>query len=425
MSDPRATFLEDSYRFEWASEGVEMVLEQFKESSSGLKCELTVTCSRPGSTGVLQSPMLHNLMTNNAQLVKRLDGRVGGVDWDGLLTQANGISVLRYREGDPMIDLADVELTDSPRFLLNPLVSAHGATVWAADGGTGKSLIAAAAGLSVATNMPILGMYPQTVGSIIYVDWEADEVTHAERLQALWAGAGEQGPVPRGLIHYQKETASLPQIAPRLRRRVNETGAVMVVIDSLGQARGGGVNDDESTNAAFRAARSLGVPCLLIDHVSKAQREGGVKKRTSIGSVYTRNNARLLWVVERDQDEGADSSTVGFVIDKFNFGRLPTRRGFHLNFENTIRAGEEYLDRITITEANQRETSQVTGGNRKWDVAEALKAGPLEAKDIADWTGMSASQVTTLLQAPLNRDFFVRVGDKRPFRWALLGLNSQ
>ncbi|HEX9704815.1 MAG TPA: AAA family ATPase, partial [Gemmatimonadales bacterium] len=304
MSQPRAAFLEDSYRFEWGSEGVEMVLEQFKESSGGLKCELTVTCSRAGQAGVLQSPMLHNLMTNNAQLVKRLSSRVAGVDWDGLITQANGIAVMRYREGSPLVDLAEVDPLAGPRYLLAPYISAHGATVWAADGGTGKSMLGAAAALSVATGIALLGPAPQLSGPVIYVDWEADAVTHGERVTALWRGAGEEGPLPSCAVHYQEETASLPQIAPRLRRRVNETGAVMVVVDSLGQARGGGVNDDEATNAAFKAARTLKVPCLFIDHISKQQREGNVKKRTSIGSVYTRNNARLLWVVEKEQDEG-------------------------------------------------------------------------------------------------------------------------
>ena len=46
MSDPAVTYLEDSYRFVWDVEQVEMVLEAFRGSSQGLKAELTITTSR-------------------------------------------------------------------------------------------------------------------------------------------------------------------------------------------------------------------------------------------------------------------------------------------------------------------------------------------------------------------------------------------
>ena len=103
------------------------------------------------------------------------------------------------------------------------------------------------------------------------------------------------------------------------------------MIDSLGLARGRAPEDAEAT---FRAIRSLSVPALCIDHVSKAQREGHVKSKTAIGSIYKRNNARLVWVVEKAREEGAADSTVAFTVDKFNFGKLPRRRGFRMHFES-------------------------------------------------------------------------------------------
>lgn len=348
VSKPRVTFLDDSYRFDWEAEQVSMVFERFIESSTGLKCELSIEINGPLHQGTAQPPKIHNLMTSNAQTINRLAKRFEGVDWDGLVEQANGITVKHYREGAPLLDLAEGDRGITSRWMLPPFISADGATVWAADGGTGKSQLALAAAVSIACGMDALGEIPRMCGPVIYVDWEADFDTHQERLHAIWRGLRQEGDPPTGAIHYQRATSSLVHMAGQLRRKVAATGAVLVIMDSLGQARGGGTNDDDATNATFKAARTLGVPVLFIDHVSKAQREGQVKKKTSIGSVYTRNNARLLWVVQADQQPGTDETTIAFTIDKYNFGRLPEPHGFKIHFENAGAGYEEQLHAVTI-----------------------------------------------------------------------------
>lgn len=348
VSKPKVTFLDDSYRFEYGSEGVEMVFERFSEHSSGLRCELSIEISGPIHTGTALTPKIHNLMTSNAQTINALKARFDGFDWAGLVDTANGISLKQFRQGAPLVDLSVGDLGVSSRWLVPPLVSADGATVWAADGGTGKSQLALCVAVSIATGMSPLGEIPRTIGSVIYVDWEADEDTHRERLRAIWRGLGQTDDFPAGAIHYQRATSSLVYMAGQLRRKVAATGAVLVIFDSLGQARGGGSNDDDATNATFKAARTLGAPTLFIDHVSKAQREGQVKKKTSIGSVYTRNNARLLWVIQAEQTPGESETTVAFTIDKYNFGRLPEPHGFKIHFDNRGDGYEEQLHAVTF-----------------------------------------------------------------------------
>lgn len=433
MSKPKVTFLEDTYRFEWADEQVELVFERFAEQrGGGLRCELVVTTSRPPSPGLLFQG-LFNLLTSNSQLVKQLDGRVPGLDWEGLLTQAAAITLRRYREGSPLVDLA-TEPTDTPsRYLLPPLVARDGATVWAADGGTGKSVLALAVALSVASALPLLDAHPHEIGPVLYLDWEADEETHRERLWALWRGLGRDldiaEPPPLEAIHYVYQTASLSELATTLRRRVAETGAVLVVIDSLGLARGGAPEDAEATIRTFRAIRSLGVPALCIDHVSKAQREGQVKRKTAIGSIYTRNSARLVWVVEKAQQEGAADSTVAFTVDKFNFGKLPRRRGFRLHFESESPEAtsdhseeDEQLVRIRIEPTAESMAHQIAGGQeRKWELASALKAAPapMTVDELATSVGITPNRARNILSAH-EGTFFTRVGTARPVRWALL-----
>lgn len=437
-SRPQATFLEDIYRFAWADEQVDCVMERFAElRGGGLRCELTVTTSRPPSAGLLFQGFF-NLLSSNARLVRKLELREPQLDWDGLLTQAAAIALRRYRQGSPLVDLASAPASRGSRYLLAPLVALDGATVWAADGGTGKSVLALAVALSVASGHPLLGAAPSQIGPVLYLDWEADADTHRERLWALWRAIDRDAPPPGEAIHYISQTASLHELAPVLRRRVAESGAVLVVVDSLGLARGGAPEDAEATIRTFRALRSLGVPVLAIDHISKAQREGLVKRKTAIGSVYTRNSARLVWVLEAGQREGADTSVVAFTVDKFNFGRLPHRRGFRLHFETETETESEAtpdleesqptegdterLTRIAITPADTSELRVLAAGpERKWEVAAALKAAsaPLTADEVASAIGVSTNRARNILSDQADR-LFTRVGDTRPTRWALI-----
>lgn len=430
------TFLEDVYRFAWTPEQVDCVMERFVEQrGGGLRCELTVTTSRPPNAGLLFQGFF-NLLSSNARLVHKLELREPQLDWDGLLTQAAAIALRRYRQGSPLIDLATAPVPTGSRYLLAPLVALDGATVWAADGGTGKSVLALAVALSVASGRSLLGTAPRQVGPVLYLDWEADAGTHRDRLWALWRALEGDEPPPLEAVRYISQTASLHELAPVLRRRVVETGAVLVVVDSLGLARGGAPEDAEATIRTFRALRSLSVPVLAIDHISKAQREGLVKHKTAIGSVYTRNSARLVWVIETAQQEGADESVVAFTVDKFNFGRLPRRRGFRLRFDSEATpplegdqsandgdtADNDRLTRIAITPAGTDELRTLAAGpERKWEVAAALKAAsvPLTADEVGTAIGVSTNRARNILSHDAG-SLFTRVGDTRPTRWALL-----
>lgn len=317
----------DSYRFSWKEEQVDIVADRIHQERDGLKCELTVTTSRAPMAGMLRQGNFNvSSPTTRSQWEKALDQRMPEVDWYAAMEFLCALTLKRWRDGEPVVDLACVEPRSGVPFLLPPFIVDGAATVLFAEGGTGKSLLALAMGVSIATGIDILDAEPTRLGPVLYLDWEWDKESHAERLLAICAGIGIKAPT--GLIHYRHEVAPIWEAAPAIRRTIAELGIVFVIIDSLGFARGGEPESADLTLKTFAALRTFGVPILCLDHVAK----NATDKRYSFGSVYTTNAARMTWRAEALKNEGESRIKVGLSNQKAN-GRFQKPRGFLIEME--------------------------------------------------------------------------------------------
>lgn len=376
----------DVYRFSWPS-GIEAELERFAEHRDELTAEITIRSSRPPRQGLLHSARL-NLVSTQARrtLAQELAKRDGDLDWAGMVEQLCFIARERWRRGEPPIDMRFYERKERSRWLLEPFVERGGPTVLFADGGTGKSLLALAMAVSVATGRSVIGRPHGDPCAVLYADFETDADTLDERLGAVLAGAGVDERPP---IFYKRLAASVPEAAATLRREVAEHGVGFVVIDSLGAARGGEPESADFTIRLFNAARSLGVPWLGVDHVTKA---AGNDSTRPFGSTYTHNLARLSWSVDKSQEEAASSLVVALRNHKRNNGRLLPQRGYRIEFETAederlvsmrFRAAEltEVPELAAKLPLKQRILAELRGGPLKRPVlAEALNADPVQLR---------------------------------------------
>lgn len=369
------------YTFTFRDEGVRAVLDRFSESKGEIQTELTIDrldeFGRPRLR--LYGPAKFNLLGVQVNQARELNEALD-IDWKGLLLTIRAMSVRQYREGSPLIDLAAVDISDeAPRFLLPPFIDQHGITVLVADGGTGKSLTALAMAVALVTDEPVFGERPNAVGSVVYLDWEADEETHAERLWAVCRGLGVS--VPGAGIHYQKMLSSLPEAVGSLRKKIMDVGASLVIIDSVGMARGGAPESAEETIKLFRAMRSLGIPVLAIDHISKEAKKGDAGGADPIGSIYTRNAARLVWSMEGKQFEGRVDTVIVFRNSKANFGRKERQRAFRYGFSE---GPGGRLEAVTFDPVDWRDTEEFADKLPVKDrIVRALRAGPLTRMEIA------------------------------------------
>lgn len=407
------------YRLYWPDFGVRILLDRFYEAKGELNCEMVidqvVEVGGNGPAARMHGPRKINLISDRTlnilgnQLVKRLN-----VDWDAMFGQMVALSIRQYRDGSPLVDLAEVDLSDeSPRFLLPPFIDQHGVTVLVADGGTGKSMTALGMAIAVAAGERVFGEEPTVQQPVVYLDWEADEATHAERLLAICRGARIEP--PKGAIYYQKMVSSLAEAVPGLRKRLMDIGAALVVVDSIGMARGGAPESAEETIKLFRALRSLDLPVLAIDHISKESKKNDPSSAADpIGSVYTRNSARLVWSMEGRQIEGRDETVIIFRNSKANFGRKERQRAYRYEFK----AGPgDRLEAVTFTPVDWRETDEFEERVPVKDrIVKMLGQGALTRQGIADMCGISPDAARARLSEMQRAGIVIKLEDDR---WGL------
>lgn len=397
---PNTTFSEDLYVFHWPGVGVECVLERFSETRDGdIRAEMVVNLDHPLHGGRLYSGRLLLSGPNSRRDVQRaLEERIPKetVDWGAVLEQVCLLSRERYREGEPTIDLAQVEFLERPRFLLAPFIVRNGISIPYGDGGTAKSLFA----LRWCVELAQLGI------ASLYLDWEDDKETHAERLLAICNGMGVE--VDANLIFYQRRTAPLAASGREIRRFVAEHAVQHVVADSVGMAAGD-PNDHGLMIEAVRAARALGVAATLVHHLPKDAKD----KTKPFGSVYASNEARMTWLFEKAQEEGVDELAVVLTNHKHNRGRLHPKRAYRVRFINDG-------DSLIQVDFEDTEVAQIDFFRSKMPqhqlIAEALTAnGALRPSDIAivllaDGVAITTNAIGTILRRHEGKLFVRREG---------------
>lgn len=399
LSAPAPTYTEDLYQFHWSDLGIEIILERFSESTDDIRCEMTVNSANILFEGRLYSGRLLLTGPNSRRDVRReLEHRTEGaevVDWGGMLEQVCNLARMRYRQGSPIVDLASVGFTERPRFLLAPFIVHGGISMPYGDGKTSKSLF-------TLRNSVLLAMQGTRT---LYLDWEDDEETHAERFQAICTGMEIEK--PEGMIHYQHRSVRLQDSVREIRRAVAELGIGHVVVDSLGMAAG----DPMDTGAiieAMRATRSLTVAASVIHHLPKDAKD----KTKPFGSVYASNEARLTWLIEKAQAEDDDEMSIVLTNYAINRFKLQPKQAYRLRFYNE----DERLVSVTF---DQVDVGSVSAFRKKLAqhvlIADVLKSnGRLRPGDIAevlavDDVDITVSNISVLLRRHSN--LFVRLDD--------------
>lgn len=327
----------DAHRYTWPHlPGVVLELDHFREARGDLTAEVTVYYPRPGlPNGLLSRTKLNLLSGTRNKLANDLRSRAQDVDWANLLEQACFISLEYHRNGEPTIDLREVQPSGRPRWVLYPYIEAGGPTILAAPGGAGKSLLALAMAYSVASGYAILGRLDVGPVPVLYLDYETSADIHAERLQALARGLGNDDLPP---IFYRRMTANLPDSASIVRREIARLEAGLVIIDSLGFAGNGPPEEAATALELFRAVRTLSTPCLAVHHQRKTGQ--GFKKSNDnvdaiFGSVYFINSARRVWSVDSTQPTDQDAMYLSLNNLKANDGRRERSHALKLTLENS------------------------------------------------------------------------------------------
>ncbi len=294
-----------TYELTVPNKGIRIVLANVGRGREGARAEVSVFSSAPGARSIRTVPGLvmyeHlNLLSGStrASLVKRVAERAGSVDldWAAVVDEIVHATLQLHTAGAPLVALADLPPRVDPGPRLDPILPAQTAIVLFGAGGTGKSTLAAAVGVSVASGIVVVPGWVPRKAPVLLLDWEEEDYIVKDRVAAIARGANL--PVLPGDLLYRRMAGRLADEADTVARLVAEEGVGLLVVDSVGAAMGtvGEGDHADSANRLFDAVRHINTTALLVDHVS-GENIGKRDVRKPYGSVYKENRSRGTFYV--------------------------------------------------------------------------------------------------------------------------------
>lgn len=367
--DPVPVFYTDLHMYRWP-DGVEVHVEDFKDSTETFSCLVSAYWRADATRDdpvVIDDDRLNFLASRSVSgLAKSLAGQCGRGElpavsetvWKERLKYVGRASRVQFRNGsEPLLRAGEIVVDFSvPSYLVPPLVAGSGATLWIADSSAGKSMLATALGVSVASGHPVLGITPTKTGPVIFYDWEDNEETWEERVEAICKGAGIE--IPSNYL-YRRLTRTLVSGSVRIRRESEEEGAILVIVDSIGESLGADPSKPEFVLPAMNVLKQLPCPVLGLHHISAEQAKSSDLRdvQKGYGSVYIRSAARLQWFIKRFQEEEADTGDIYMHNTKVNRGKKSRALAWTVTYENgasghlealryDTRSASDYFDRL-------------------------------------------------------------------------------
>jgi len=302
-----------SFKFEWNRGDqalMRIVVADVRNDGDAIYGEFTVWWLLDQPIGVRPIQPATVLKMNSSHstgwrsIPRELSKRFSNVDFEGAVTIVVDECMRRFKTGDPTVSLFEGTRSTEPPFILEPWIASSGITVIYGEGGLSKSLLTLAMAISISTGVPIFGKEPRETGPVIIFDYEDDHQTHVDRLLAICRSFGI--PPDEAQVYHHALATKVSTSYREMKRRADDVGAKLCILDSVGMGRGGSSTASEDTIRMFRYLRQTGYPFLAIDHVSKESKGKAAGDRDAFGSVYTMNSVRLGWslVQQHTKDEG-------------------------------------------------------------------------------------------------------------------------
>jgi AAA domain len=366
----------------WPSMAIEMEFSRLRSTKDGEPlCDVAVNLAIPGLPARLHRAQFWlNSTPARKALAEFLKNRTKalGLDWLELLEVACGEVLTLIDVDEKPVYLDDVVASSDERYLLEPFVLRDLPSVIFGDGGSGKSYFALALAASLQSGRPFLGIAPKETVRVAYLDWELNPQEHRARAQML---AGNDR---LGLLYVPCGRRRLRDQVQKLQRIFDEHSIQFAIIDSVGFACGGDLNDAQVALDYFEALKQLQVGTLSIGHVNKSGDTGKV-----FGSSYFHFGFRLAWYVERAEESTDEKLEMGFFNRKSNTSQKAHNIGFRFTFGPSqvkitkfdVRDSTSLLDNLGL---ETRMKKALVGGSKSLaELSAQLKASVAEVEQVA------------------------------------------
>jgi len=365
-----------------------------------------------GTGEVLLDQNILNLLSASAKhsQVKALERLRDDVPWADALTWVTHLTLELARQGEPVQEIwASAEDNLIPTYLLRPILYLNHPVVIFGDYGSLKSYLALVIAYVVQLPLPDnkMGLITAKESTpCLYLDYEDDSLNFRKRWSAIEKGFGIEAAMP---IPYWRMTSTLVDSTETLQQIITEKNIKLLIIDSLGPAARGNLNDPEPAIRYHEALRKLrtvddaGITSLTLAHCSKDQL---TRKRTIFGSVFFTNLARSVWECKAEQEARADEAVISLKQQKVNLSKLHPTLGYKFTFTDNS---------VTIAKSDLKDTGLANELSLSLRIKNLLRAGAMTVKEIAEALDAKEDSVRTTLHRMAVRKQVIQIGDK----WAL------
>lgn len=290
----------------------------------GLSAEVEVCTVPPLAHSKLWGPV-RAALTNPRDIrelvedCKRLTPHGQDIGWEDIVVPALQMILVAWRADREPLDLSKVA-PKPPSWVIDKFCAEGETTLLAADGQSGKSLVALGLAVSVCTGLPIVSkrLEPTSAGKVLYVDWETHSSVQADRLHRICRGAGISVEELSGALFYMQEFRSVAERAEDIARWCEREDIALVIVDSALFAAHGETERSEAAINFCNAMNSIGRPArLALSHISKGER-AKASGRQAYGSVMFFNGVRNEWQMRSAMEPGANEVRMAFEHTKAN-----------------------------------------------------------------------------------------------------------
>lgn len=351
--------------------------------------------SRNGTDELLLDQNNLNLLSASSKhsQAKKLERLRPDVPWDDALTWVTSLTVDAARRGELAQTVWPNEEDNlTADYLLEPFLYRNHPNVVFGDYGSLKSLFALVVGYVVQLPYPDNGLgliTPAESTHCLYLDYEDDPSSFRKRWGAIQRGFGVGAAMP---IEYWRMTGTIADSVENLQHAIAEKDIKLLIIDSLGPAARGNLNDPEPAIKYHEALRKLrtnekvGITSLTLAHNSK---DPLTKKRTIFGSVFFTNLARSVWECKAEQEAGEDEAIISLKQHKANLSKKHLPLGYRFTFTSNS---------IAIARTDLKDTGLSGELPLRYQIRNLLKEGAMPIQELAERLNSNADSVGRTLR---------------------------
>lgn len=398
MNNPAITEGMGFINYAWPNLGLRVLAERYGDDGHA---ELSFYLKDGSVEQLLHTTRVNLLATPTMNsLTKRLNEGANTIPWTEVLTYVTGKTIQIARRGEPVQEIwASKDDNLVPSYLLEPILYLNHPTVIFGDYGSLKSLFALAIGYIV--QLPYsdnnLGLITPKESTIcLYLDYEDDPLNFRKRWSAIEKGFGIEAAMP---ILYRRMTTPLAESVETLQSIIADKDIKLLIIDSLGPAARGNLNDPEPAIKYHEAIRKLGITSLTIAHNAK---DPLTRNRTIFGSVFFTNLARSVWECKAEQETGEDEAIISVKHTKANLSKKHLPLGYRFTFAD---------ESIAIAKTDLNNTGLSGELSLSLRIKGLLQSGAKSVKEIAEALEANEGSVKTTLNRMAGREITVKVGD--------------